>query len=338
MDILKYIFGALCAALLTGCYETFDPRIVSKPVLCLNSVIIPGAPIDIEVTHTWFYTDTAAERNHSVTDAVIAVYANGSLCPNDYLPQEGDVIRITANSQKYGYAEAEVTVPYAPQIGISDFKYEVVRVYKYEEKPMDEGLNMRLRVALSLKDRPGEENYYFLNYDSHINYNDESINSCSRHFSRYDFPAYFNPGNLTYEFEPVLSEHIGVFESAMGAEVWGTLFFSDRQFEGKSYTLDLHFNNASYRVDSPEYDPEFYNTELFINLASTSQSLYRWNLYQWHRNEGTLGDLGDLGFAESMWGYSNVSTGAGIVAAYSMASVSINLREIIQSAMEHYRP
>ncbi len=70
-------------------------------------------------------------------------------------------------------------------------------------------------------------------------------------------------------------------------------------------------------------------------LASVSQSYYNRAIYVWQRDSGVLGDLGDLGFADPMWGYSNVSTGAGVVAARSYATCTLNLHDFLKESIEN---
>lgn len=113
MAILRYIIPVLLSSVLAGCYEDFNPEIDTKPVLCLNSLITAGKPIDVQVTHTWIFNDEKSERNHDVPDASIVIFANERIVSSDYLPKEGDRIRIVADSQTYGTATAEVVVPYA---------------------------------------------------------------------------------------------------------------------------------------------------------------------------------------------------------------------------------
>ncbi len=63
------------------------------------------------------------------------------------------------------------------------------------------------------------------------------------------------------------------------------------------------------------------------------QSYYYWAVYKWNADEGILGDLSDMGLAESKWGYSNVSTGAGVVAARSVAGYTISLKGFLRTAI-----
>ena len=43
--------------------------------------------------------------------------------------------------------------------------------------------------------------------------------------------------------------------------------------------------------------------------------------------------MADIGFADPTWGYSNVSTGAGVVAAQSTTSVTIDLTEFLKTIL-----
>ena len=122
MAILRYILASLLMLSLTGCYEDFDPTVDTRPVLCINSLITAGEPIEVEVSHTWVYNDKAAALDHSVDDAEVDIFANGRLVRPDYIPREGDEIHIAAHSAKYGMAEATVTVPIAMPIDMVDFK------------------------------------------------------------------------------------------------------------------------------------------------------------------------------------------------------------------------
>ena len=65
--------------LLTGCYEEFDPQIDQDPVLCVNSAIIAGQPVEVRVTQTWYYSMQYTgnfDRDITVRDAVVELYAD----------------------------------------------------------------------------------------------------------------------------------------------------------------------------------------------------------------------------------------------------------------------
>ena len=52
-------------------------------------------------------------------------------------------------------------------------------------------------------------------------------------------------------------------------------------------------------------------------------------------NNGTLTDLGDVGFGEPLWAYSNVSTGAGVVAAQTVTTSTIDLTDFIKQTIQN---
>ena len=112
MAILRYIISSFLLLSLVSCFEDFDPKIDVSPVLCINSLIKAGVPVDVKVTRSFLYTDTDYNDRY-VTDAVVNIYADGERVDAHYLPQEGDLIRIEVESEKYGIASAEVKVPHA---------------------------------------------------------------------------------------------------------------------------------------------------------------------------------------------------------------------------------
>ena len=92
MAILRYIIPVLLVPFFSSFYEDFNPDIDTDPVLCLNSLITAGEPIEVRVTHTWRFNDEKSERNHEVADAVVTVFANEKVVGPDYPAKEGDRI------------------------------------------------------------------------------------------------------------------------------------------------------------------------------------------------------------------------------------------------------
>ena len=324
MAILRYIIPILSVFLLTGCYEDFSPEIDTKPVLCLNSLITAGEPIEVDVTHTWMFNDEKSERDHDVTDAVVTILVNERIVGSDYLPKEGDRIRIVAESPTYGIATAEVVVPYATPVG----KVKVIPVvtniwegdkdfYHYE---MLADITFNLNIEMDVNDPEGPDDYYHFGYGWFGSDTDGS-------------PT-LSIGQLEYNSEPIFKEHIGVFETVMGNdEDTQFVFFSDRQFSGKTYTLHLNFSDNYFHVKSQEYDESRLECGVNLYLTTVSKSYYNWAVYKWNVDEGITGDLSDIGLAESKWGYSNVSTGAGVVAAQSSSKFTIDLKEFLKTTL-----
>lgn len=330
MGILKHIAAIALAICATGCYEDFYPKIDTEPVLCINSLITAGEPIEVELSHSWVYNDN--KGFHYVDDAVVTIYANDQPTDDDYLPAQGDVIRIVAESKKYGRAEATVTVPVAIPITKAEVTPTTVSTWRDEGQAMTEYLNFNMRVALHIDDDGRTEDFFRLDYgcETPTGYEDyEDIFSGSHQ----SYTTLYM-GDFEYEAEPIFKEHVGVFESVFGDSEEAFMLFSDKQFSGKDYTLNLQFHNCLFSVTAPEYDTDLYDAQLIFSLVSISRSYYDRLIYLWQRDSGALGDLGDLGFAQPMWGYSNVSTGAGVVAARSTYTVTLPLKDYIQSALQ----
>lgn len=336
MAILRYIIPILSVFLLTGCYEDFNPEIDTNPVLCLNSLITAGKPIEIKVTHTWMFNDEKSERDHDVKDAVVTFFVNERIVGSDYLPKEGDNIRVVAESPTYGTATAEVVVPYATPIGKVKVSPVVKNIWKGEEDffyyEMFADITFNLNVELDVNDPAGTDNYYHFGYNWSSPHVEEEPDD--------EYWNFNNPtlqiGSLEYNSEPIFKEHIGVFETVMGNdEDTNFVFFTDRQFSGKTYTLHLNFSDNSFRIRSQVYDESLLDCEVNLYLITVSQSYYNWAVYKWNVEEGITVDLSDIGLAESKWGYSNVSTGAGVVAAQSSSKFTINLKEFLKTTLNN---
>lgn len=324
MAILKKIYPLAAAILMTGCYEDFTPEIDTKPVLCLNGLITAGEPIEISVTRTWLYTDEHASLNHYVDDAAVSIYANGTPTGRDYIPREGDRIRIVAESTTYGMAEAEVTVPVS--VPAESLKWEAEVTDRWDWADADTHLHsyrLNIRVKMTIADPEATDNYY------HFSYSGFPQGAETPPEVTILEPVRFSPGRFNYEAEPIFSEHIGVFDAISGNDSEGFTFFTDRRFSGKTYMLNLQFNNASCDIRTTP-GAQLPDCGLKLSLNTISLSLYNWSCYRWNIDSGTIGEFGDNGLGDPVAGYSNVSTGAGIVGARSGATYTINLKELLK--------
>lgn len=343
MAILRKIIISSLPLLLSGCYEDFDARIDADPVLCLNSLITAGQPIEVSVTHTWLYTDEKGEEDHSVNDAEVKIYANGNLIGSDYLPQEGDIIKIEAFSNTYGSAEAEVTVPVATSI--SDLSYKPTikdnRIYDREEWGLSIDLDFDIDLTLSMPNPEGAKSYYNLSFTKFIpkdsdytdsdydNYENENENGELLRWATPPSSVHFYEGSIFCK-DPFFSEFVSAIDDAMDyADPHDFFYFSNRQFKGKSQDLHIEMNGCSFRIAQWDRNPELLDCGVIFNLYTISESYYYWMNYCWQSNESIMGDFIEFGLAEPMWGYSNVSTGAGVVAARSYSAITLNLQDFL---------
>lgn len=349
MAILKKLYPFILLPLLTGCYEDFTPGIDTKPVLCLNSLITAGEPIEVTVTHTWLYTDEKASFDHKVDDAEVYIYANGELVDDGFLPSEGDRIKIVAQSKTYGSAEAEVTVP--KSVPIVEVKWEatVTDIWRLDNIIWTDGnesddededsdnsdyslklltVDLDLRARVVIKDPADAVNYYQFSYSSFPVEEDSDYEVTTLH------PLTFYEGTFQDWEEPIFSEHLGTFDIMTGSGSYGFTFFSDRQFSGKDYKLRILFDGARCSIHSEDLSDVPCDFGYILTLATVSPSYYNWASYRWNTEEGTLNDLSDVGLSDPIWGYSNVSTGAGVVAARSLSSRTISLRSFLQNELD----
>ena len=329
MAILSRIYPIALAAVLTGCYESFTPDIDTTPVLCLNSLITAGVPIEYSVTRTWLYTDANGSTDHGVNDAEITLHVNGKPESISYIPQEGDQIHIVAESPTYGKAEAEVTVPVCTPIESLEWEADVTDKWEWvdPEAPEDTYVTtylINLKARMTIADPAATENYY------HFAHNIFSTDEGSQPGVTVLSPVSVYSGTFRYEAEPIFSEHIGILDAISGSDAYGFTFFTDRQFSEKSYTLNLKFEGMRCDVRSEGLTDDMLECGMIFTLNTVSQSYYNWSNYQWQIDNGTIGDLGDIGLGDPVQGYSNVSTGAGVVAAQAGTRYTVNLKDFLK--------
>ncbi len=90
-------------------------------------------------------------------------------------------------------------------------------------------------------------------------------------------------------------------------------------------------------MQADRWDPDYFDCELILELNTISESYYNWGSYLWQYEDGLLVGLGDLGLGDPVWAYSNVSTGAGVVAARSVATYTIKLKDFLEKTMLEFR-
>ncbi len=111
MDFLKKLLPIIFLPVFSSCQEVFTPDVSATPVLCINSMITAGEPIETVVSKSRVFTESRDKSE--VKDATIRLFANGFRVQDSYIPREGDNIRIEAESPSVGSGEAEVRVPSA---------------------------------------------------------------------------------------------------------------------------------------------------------------------------------------------------------------------------------
>lgn len=325
---------------MAGCTETFEPKIDTEPVLCINSLITAGQPIEVQVTHTWMFNDAKGDSIHDVKDARVYIYANGEQVMEDYIPQEGDNIRIVAQSNKYGEAEASVSVPRAVPISLVEFTPEMTYRYKDSTEGMSESVDFNLKVLLKIEDVYSTDDLFHLGFNYIFPPGVINGDGVYDWWDETDQPhVALSLWNLKGNAEPLFKECLSLSDYTVGADDEDLpLVFSDRQFSLNEYTLTLQFGSGRYRVEAPEFDSNLYDCKVEFSISTISRSFYDRAIYVWQRDAGWIGDLSDIGFAEPMWGYSNVSTGAGVVAARAVSTITVSFKDFLERTLHDDRP
>lgn len=350
MAILKRLHILfLLPSLLTGCYQEFEPDINTDPVLCVNSLITAGEPVAVEVTRTWVYNrgngytwnsyDETQPPANLVDDAKVYVYANGQLTSGEYIAEEGDTIRIVAESVKYGSAEATVVVPVAVPITIENVRPQLLRVWKDSEYPVKSTIHFNLGATLGIGRTTHADEYFRMQcrgvdcWDGGLGDGIYWIgNGFLGDVEDMNAPyANFQLGDFNEDSDPVFKEHITILDDTFG---FGGRFtcFTNRLFAGKGYDLNVQLDKGYLSVYSPEYNAELFDCKVEFTLMTVSGSYYNTMLYEWELENGALGEFNDTGLSDPVWGYSNVSTNAGVVAARAVSTCTVSLRDFFETA------
>ena len=372
MAFLKQLIALILPMLLLGgCYTDYDFDDHSYPVVCLNSDITAGDTIRVQVTRTWALSEgdpyMSQEFYPDIKDADVSLYVDGIFVEKmrrglysegygltmygnplygyvaDYIPKSGDEILIVADTPLYGSARGEVTVPYPVEIDEIDTK--VIGFNENIRTPDQYGLfdrkySMTLDLYARFTDPDLTTDYYKLDvaWQSYILVSD-SGHSASVPEENDNYPiAHISYGTqIDFSGEPLLTEHISVLESLF-SETSGYTVFSDRQIEGRSYPLHIMIKKLDITLTTPLDQPPYDDLNINVILSRVSLSYYRHIMSVWAANDGLSGALGNFGLSNPVFPASNVSTGAGVIAAKAPYTFRLNLRDIIRQQLSSAAP
>ncbi len=352
MAILKYILSFIPLLLLCSCYTDFEPALEAKPVLCMNSLLTSGEPVEVSLTHTWrFSAGKPDNRDINVADADIEVYANGRFIENlvydpgdaddknsrqpvyrgQFVPSPDDQIELRAHHPSYGEAFASVVMPRPVPITkvTPDIEFTNCLPSSYINT-----YTLKTGFITEFTD-PGETDNYYTVEVSVKNPkpipSDVLVTIWPDNTQKYvDYTGNYQFDRIDFEREPIFSEHLSNIDHLLDSSAWGYSFFSDQQINGKSYPLQIHLIDCLYYVLNPKHIESLYHSEIIISLGSISADYYKYMLSMWKVNSGFEGELGNNGLADPIFIYSNVSTGAGIVAARSVSKYTVDLSDYVR--------
>lgn len=313
-------------ALFTSCTKEIEFNgEQTDPKLVINSLLEPGKPIKAYITKSYFFLDN--EPNTAAPDDLVAsLYVNGNLIGeltprmdtilegyayvdvnldslmnyyeivpsyySDYLPNEGDVVRITASANGFDDVDA-TTSPLPNDVDWKTFDLQAipweVSYYDYEGDT-SWYLWAKTEILVEITDpNPGKTDYFKLYVDVG-GYTDEETGSNYYISATYNDPVFGGTGSDYDEFD------ISFLSRAQGV-------FTDVLFDGRSYTIKIPLYIS---VDfSGEILPN--STQWPVRLEHLSKEYYN------YLNTCQQGDELSQLFAEPVQTYTNVEGGYGIV-------------------------
>lgn len=314
---------ALMSFVFYGCEREINlEHLRPDPKLVLNCLALQGDTLAVELSRTWFYTEDIPDVY--VSGADVELYVNDVFrerltetkneggYPVDetiryksssYLPATGDRIRIVASKEGFKTAEAVTEIPRPCAVSDCRLIQETVRdTSSWGDDYTYIYVSQTNKMQFTLRDEPGEENYYLLYLrQGNVYGGDED--------TTYRWSSFFPD----YGSEPLFAVQSSAFDQILGYDGVGGyngLAFSDELFAGKSYQFNIPWNMSYSYTENVVNHPYRYRCYVY----SISRSYYNYmkslnDLYE----SGFTGDLAEIGFAEPIRIYSNVEGGTGIL-------------------------
>ena len=319
------LFAMMLSLMLASCEKEIEFNgEQSDPKLVINSLVEPGQPVKAAISKSYFFLDAA--NTTAPADLVASLYVNGSLVGeltqgtdtiwdywgmpdyrlvtryfSDYVPEEGDVVKISATAN--GFDEVEGSTSPLPQIADCQLEVEVgewmgqyMQEYDWETEEYGDTLCYNiagyLNLTFTLTDpNPGKTDFFRL-IQGDNNVAREGLNTCWVNFG-YDDPI----------FEAGITENDIIDISDLDTRPVGV--FSDMMFDGGSYRLKVKAQFYCDIYDEYEFDPDYFRGVFLMEHLSKEYYQYLCTCDQ--------GDLTLQIYSEPIQTFSNVEHGYGIV-------------------------
>ena len=287
--------------------------------LVINSIMEPGKPVKAYISKSIFFLNNNADMV-APDDLMATLYVNGNLIGemtrqpdtiwegyeyvdmdsmmpvykivpafvNDYRPNMGDVIKITATAN--GFDEAEGTSnPLPNNVECSISKCDLLVWEANEFSDSLKSITAIFDVNIEIRDpNPGQLDYFRLSNER----NDYSYGDGRNAFTFF----------LSYD-DPVFggSADNDLIDISFDTRAEGV--FTDQLFDGRSYTVKLLL--YAYLYTDGTVDPSFFNAPICVEHLSKE--------YYYYLNTCDQGDEITQFFSEPAQTYTNVTNGYGIV-------------------------
>lgn len=317
----KIIYIIFSLVVLTSCYQEIDVEKYRKdPKIVMNSFVSSDS-ITVKLSRSWFVKDGKPENN-IIEDANVSFSVNGKECgvipyisKGVYKMQhkflEGDVVKLSASKKGMKDVFSEVVVP--KNIKIENVDCTVVN--------KDETTNnSRFEFKVRFTDAAAADDFYGISLMQSDLTGDEEYNYYSRFFK-----------DLIIDNEPLLKVELGIVEGMLidGSPYNGGFYvFNDSKINGQTYTLNLgtYMDGLILEMSTKE---EYENSEggnfykMTIFLYKLSEGYYK---FCDSMGKSTMDDFGNMGLAEPVRIYTNISGGIGLLGAYTVDSHDIYLK------------
>ena len=287
--------------------------------LVINSIMEPGKPVKAYISKSIFFLNNNADMV-APDDLMATLYVNGNLIGemtrqpdtiwegyeyvdmdsmmpvykivpafvNDYRPNMGDVIKITATAN--GFDEAEGTSnPLPNNVECSISKCDLLVWEANEFSDSLKSITAIFDVNIEIRDpNPGQLDYFRLSNER----NDYSYGDGRNAFTFF----------LSYD-DPVFggSADNDLIDISFDTRAEGV--FTDQLFDGRSYPVKLLL--YAYLYTDGTVDPSFFNAPICVEHLSKE--------YYYYLNTCDQGDEITQFFSEPAQTYTNVTNGYGIV-------------------------
>lgn len=329
-----YILVTLC--IVTSCYKDIDlEKYKPSPKIVINSILSSDTVVMASVSRTWFFTED--NPNVILSEAKVKLYVNDLFCEelkyeaevdkdnlnakgmfvSSIIPKPGDKIKIIAKTI-YGTSFAEDVLP----VKIDLDKIELT----YKDIPGPTSI---------IVDKNGEltERYDNLEISYHITF-PRVQHGINYYFIRIEECDFRQPlGILDYSSDPVFTSQGGILDNTFSGivlEGQGGRAFTDETIKDNKYTLTI--KEVGSRTSNYDYG-SILNRKICLYTLSHSYYRFLLSLQNLH-DDNLMNNLADLGMAEPVLIYSNVSGGTGILGSCQFSYKIENLRSILPNYWE----
>lgn len=316
-----YTIYILCilASLLFSCEKDleFNGK-ETKSLLVLNSFVCAGEPISVNLSKSRFFLDNNEDFEY-INDADIKLWKEDEIVSsftfisndgdylNNYIPKEGETLRITASSPGLDPVEATVQLSSPPTIlKVDTINHSKLYYWTFEEEYYPDYVegDLSFDMTVHIKDPRGVANYYRIFPYLIVTYKDGNVFTSEILDIDSNDPVLSNTNNSFFDSE----ENEGYFN------------FSDELFDGKEYPLKLSWR--LWMSSTIYHYEEIISLEAVVELQELSKEYY---LYEISREAASRAEEGGGLFSEPVQIFSNINGGIGIFASYAKTTYNISI-------------